>query len=296
MSQIDPSAARGSGSESRFHRATNLLWRLAKIFSASFVLVVLLMMFLENALIFPAPRYPEGNWDHGLEDVYFTSTDGTQLHGVLIEHPDPKVFIMFCHGNGEHVAYNSDLVRHYHQEMNATVFAFDYRGYGRSEGRPHEAGVLKDGHAAQHWFAERAGIQPDQIILIGRSLGGAVAVELAVENGAKALVLERTFTSMPDVAARLYPLLPIRLLMRTQFNSMAKIGEFQGPLLQSHGTRDSLVPHELGRRLFDAATSTQKEFYDEVGVGHNDAYSDGYCSKLKEFIGRLSRDAASSNR
>ena len=291
MSQIDPSAARGgSGNESRFHRATNLLWRLAKIFIATFVLVVLLMMFLENALIFPAPRYPEGDWDHGLEDIYFASADGTQLHGVLVEHPAPDVHIMFCHGNGEHVAYNCDLVRHYHQKLNATVFAFDYRGYGRSDGRPHETGVLQDGHAAHEWFADRAGIEPDQIVLIGRSLGGAVAVDLASANGAKALVLERTFTSMPDVAARLYPFLPIRLLMRTQFDSAAKIGSFDGPILQSHGTEDSLVPHELGRKLFNAATSRQKEFYDEVGLGHNDAYSDGYRDTLERFIREHARN------
>ncbi len=284
MSRIHPAATHGSGNESHFQRATTLLWRLAKVFLASIVLVVLLMMFLENALIFPAPRFPVGNWQHGLEDVHFRADDGTQLHGLILEHDAPAVHILFCHGNGEHVAYNCDLMNRYHDDMNATVFAFDYRGYGRSEGKPNEAGVLQDGRAAQQWLAQRAGIPADEIVLVGRSLGGAVAVELAATNGAKALVLERTFTTMPDVAARLYPFLPIRLLMRTKFDSASKIRNFSGPILQCHGTDDALVPYELGRKLFDAASTTNKQFYDEIGLGHNDGYSDGYWRALQKFL------------
>jgi len=287
MSRIHAATPEGSSDTSQFSRVAMLLWRLAKVFVACYLIGLLMMMFLENALVFPAPRYPTGDWEHSFEDVYFESGDGTKLHGLLLEHDNPHIHILFCHGNGEHVAYTCDLLESYREELNATVMAFDYRGYGRSEGKPHEAGVLADGHAAQQWFAERAGMEPNEIVLIGRSLGGAVAVDLAATNGAKALVIERTFSRMPDVAARLYPFLPVRYLMRTQFDSAAKIDRFPGPILQSHGTVDEIVPYDLGRKLFDAATTDNKQFYDEVGLGHNDGYSDGYRSTLRTFLSEL---------
>lgn len=289
MAQIHEPISVGSVKEIRFPRVRTALWRLAKICVAGYLGILLMMMSLENALIFPAPRYPAGNWRHGLEDVYFQSLDGTNLHGVFVERENPDVHILFCHGNGEHVAYTCDLLQSYRDEMNATVFAFDYRGYGRSEGKPNELGVLDDGRAAQQWLADRVGIPPDEIVLIGRSLGGAVAVDLAATRGAKALVIERTFSSMPEVAARLYPFLPVRLLMRTKFDSASKIGNFNGPILQSHGTDDAVVPYALGRKLFDAAPNGNKRFFDEVGLGHNDGYSDSYWSTLQAFLRDLSK-------
>ncbi len=287
MSWIHQTVADGSGEDSLFHRGRTVLWRLAKMSLACYLAVLLMMIFLENALIFPAPRYPTGNWQHGLEDIHFQSADGTKLHGLLLEHENPDVHILFCHGNGEHVAYTCDLLESYRDDMNATVFAFDYRGYGRSEGKPHEQGVLDDGQAAHQWLAKRVGIRRDEVVLIGRSLGGAVAVDLATTNGARALVIERSFSRMPDVAARLYPFLPIRFLMRTKFDSVSKIGGFGGPILQSHGTEDSIVPYDLARKLFDAAPIDNKQFYDEEDMGHNDPYTDGYWSTLQAFLRNL---------
>ena len=284
MSRIQHYVPNGSANVSRLQRVGRRVSRLARILIVCYLAVLLMMMFLENALIFPAPRYPTGDWQHGLEDVYFQSADGTELHGLFLEHENPDVHILFCHGNGEHVAYTCDLLESYHDDMNATVFSFDYRGYGRSAGKPHEQGVLEDSHAAHQWLAKRLGIRPDEIVLIGRSLGGAVAVDLATTNGARALVIERSFSKMPDVAARLYPYLPIRLLMRTQFDSASKIGSFHGPILQSHGTLDSIIPYDLGRKLFDAAPMDNKQFYDEQDMGHNDPYTHGYWLTLQTFL------------
>ena len=289
MTRTHQAVPAGSGKDSRFQRGRAVLWRLARILFLSYVMVLLMMMFLENALIFPAPRYPTGNWQHGFEDVHFQSADGTKLHGLFLEHENPHVHILFCHGNGEHVAYTSDLLDSYRHHMNATVFAFDYRGYGRSEGKPHEQGVLDDGQAAHQWLAKRVGIRQDEIVLIGRSLGGAVAVDLAATNGARALVIERSFSSMPDVAAKMYPFLPVRFLMRTKFDSVAKIGSFPGPILQSHGTADTIIPYEFGRKLFDAAPSDNKQFYDEEEMGHNDPYTEGYWRTLQKFLRDLDK-------
>src|SRR5208283_3409033 len=115
-----------------------------------------------------------------------------------------------------------------------SVLVFDYRGYGKSEGKPDEPGVLADARAARTWLAQKSGVAENRVVLMGESLGGAVAVDLAAD-GARALILENTFSSMADVAAFHYPWAPVRLLMRTQFNSAAKIRSYRGPVFQSHG-------------------------------------------------------------
>ena len=121
---------------------------------------------------------------------------------------------------------------------------------------------------------------------MGRSLGGAVAVDLAARHPLRGLVLENTFNRLPDVAATHYPWLPVRLIMRTQFDSVSKIGKYRGPIFQSHGTADEIVPIELGRHLFDAAEEP-KEFIPLSGSRHNDARSPAYWSQLQDFLRSL---------
>jgi len=263
------------------------IWRFVRVGLIIYLVVLLLLIFLENSLIFPAPRYPAGEWepaDLAYEDVYFDSEDGTRLHGWFVDHPNPKAHVLFCHGNGECVAYLAELLKRYRHEFGVSIFAFDYRGYGRSEGSPHEHGVLADGHAAQTWLAEKVGVQLSEVIIVGRSLGGAISVDLASRNGARALVLERTFTKMPEVASRLYPFLPVKMLMKTQFDSASKISSYKGPLLSSHGTDDQIIPFEFGKQLFEIATSEDKQFIEESGLGHNDPYSDEYLQALSDFL------------
>jgi fermentation-respiration switch protein FrsA (DUF1100 family) len=121
---------------------------------------------------------------------------------------------------------------------------------------------------------------------MGRSLGGAVAVDLAAKNGARGLILQNTFTSLPDAAARLYPWAPVRLLMKNRYESIKKIGQYQGPVLFSHGTADTLVPYELGRKLYDAAPGA-KEFFAIDGGGHNDAEPPAYRDAVERFLDGL---------
>ena len=192
--------------------------------------------------------------------------------------------MLFCHGNGGNVALWADVLRILHDRMGATAMGFDYRGYGRSEGTPSEVGVLADARAARTWLAQRAGIAENQIVLMGRSLGGAVAVDLAAD-GARGLVLESTFTSMPEVGHAKMPWLPVRTLMQTQFNSLAKISTYHGPLLQSHGTADRLIPYAMGQQLF-AAANEPKQFIAIPGGDHNDPQTDAYYAALFEFLGR----------
>jgi len=275
-----------SGAWGRRFRAA---WRIVRPLLVAYLVVVILAMFLENSLIYFPARYPAGDWSLSgvpIEDAWFQAADGTRLHGWYAEHKQPRAVVLFCHGNGGNVAYWGDALRSLYRHAGVSVLLFDYRGYGRSEGRPNEAGVLADARAARAWLAQRAGIPQEQIVLMGRSLGGAVAVDLAADGGARALVLESTFSSLPDVAAYHYWWLPVRLLVRTRFDARAKIGGYHGPLLQSHSTADTIVPYQFGRRLFEAANEP-KQFLTLQGSDHNDPPDRQYYQALAEFLDGL---------
>ena len=256
----------------------------------AYLLILLAMMWFETALIYPRWAIPPGDWHPaGLsyEDVFFTSSDGTRLHGWYFEQPGATLHVLYCHGNGEDVAALGEYMDVLRERYDVAVFAFDFRGYGRSAGRPEERGVVEDARAAQQWLAQRAGVPASDVVLWGRSIGGAIAVQLAADPGARGLILERTFTSLPDVAAYHYPWLPVRWLMRNRFDSLARIGVYRGPLLQSHGTADEVVPFEQGQRLFEAAGGSPKQFVAMPDVTHNGPNDEAYYTVLQRFLDRL---------
>lgn len=243
-------------------------------------------MLLETSLIFFPSKYPHGDWEPvgiPLEEVDFHSVDGTKLHGWYLGHEKPRMVILFCHGNAGNITNRAIPASRLHDELDASVFVFDYRGYGKSEGRPTERGVLADARAARDYLAKREGIDPDQVVLLGRSLGGAVAVDLAAKDGAKALILQSTFTSIPDVAAFHYPWAPVRWLLRTRLDSISKIHNYPGPVFVSHGNADTIVPFELGKRLYDAVPG-EKEFMTLEDLDHNDSQPNAYYEVLRQFL------------
>jgi fermentation-respiration switch protein FrsA (DUF1100 family) len=261
--------------------------RILRCVVIGYLLVVLAMMLLERWLVYPAPPRSLGNWNPvglGHEDVWFDSADGTRLHGWFVPHAEPKRAILYCHGNGEHIAFNADLAAQLRDRLQASVFLFDYRGYGRSAGRPSEDGCIADGCAAQLWLAKRMAMKPQDVVLMGRSLGSGVAVALAAENGAGALIIENGFPSMPDIAALHYSFLPVRMVMDNRYDSLARIGRYEGPLFQTHGLADTLIPFDLGRRLFDACPSGVKRWLTFPGLGHNSPWPDSYYDELSGFL------------
>jgi fermentation-respiration switch protein FrsA (DUF1100 family) len=211
---------------------------------------------LERKLIFRPAPYPQGNWEPGgtvFEDAWFAAADGTRLHGWFASCDRPRAVVLFAHGNAGNITSRGMSVEMLRRRHRVTVMAFDYRGFGRSEGKPTEEGILQDARAARKWLAKRTGVAERDIIIMGRSLGGAVAVDLAAKDGARGLVLASTFTSLPDASAHHFPYLAPKLLMHHRLDSLAKIVDYHGPLLQSHGDADRVIPYELGRRLFAAA-------------------------------------------
>ena len=181
---------------------------------------------------------------------------------------------------------NADVVSQLSEALDASIFIFDYRGYGHSEGSPTEAGCIADGLAAQRWLAQRIGKQPSDVVVMGRSIGGSIATAVAAKQGAKALVLINAFSRMTDVAAQHYPWLPVRLVMKNRYDSVARIRDYRGPVFQSHGTDDWIVPIRFGRELFEAAPTTQKRFVELSDYGHNDPEPDRYFRELRSFLGQ----------
>ena len=256
----------------------------------AYLSVVVMLSLVERWLVYPAPRSHEGDWvaaDFPHEDVEFAGADGAKLHGWYVPHPNPKAVILFCHGNGENVAELRPLLEPLHDRTDASIFAWDYRGYGKSVGKPHESNLLADARAAQLVLAKRAGVDPSDIVVYGRSLGGAVAVGLAAEHPVRGMVLERTFADMVETAAYHFPWLPVRWVMKNRYPSIERIVTYRGPLFQSHGTADEVVPFEMGKKLFDAATTAKKTFFVVEEGSHNAPQPPEYYKALGEFFDSL---------
>jgi len=265
------------------------LRRVLVVAAAVYLGLILMLMLIERSMVYPAPARAAGEWNPswlGHEEVEFRSADGTRLHGWFLEHPSPHGTMLFCHGNGEHVAYLAEEMELFRERFGVSVMVFDYRGYGKSEGQPNQAGVLADGAAALDWLCKRTDQSPDRIILMGRSLGAAVAVHLASTRGARLLVLDRTFSSMVDVAAVHMRWLPVRLLMRNRYPAARWIANYSGPLFQTHGGADEVVPVELGKRLFDACPSADKRWLVDPQMRHNTPWPARFYDDLADSIAR----------
>ncbi len=282
------SDAAGRTSEHR-RRWPKLFGRVVITLAFAYLMILIAMLFFENLLIFIPARHPIGNWNPtgiAAEDAWFQSADGTRLHGWYVPRSKPRAVILFCHGNAGNVTHRAESMQALHRLVHASVLVFDYRGYGRSEGKPNELGILADARAARAWLAARENIAEQDIVVMGESIGGAVAVDLAARDGARALVLENTFDTLPNVAAYHFPWLPVQWAMRTRLDSVAKIGQYQGPLFQAHGDADTIVPLPCGQRLF-AAANEPKTFMLLPGRDHNDGMPGEYYTALAKFLDSL---------
>jgi len=195
--------------------------------------------------------YPErilstepGNIGLSFENVSFETTDGLKLSGWFIPCEGARGVILFCHGNAGNISHRLDSIQIFHQ-LGLSVFIFDYRGYGQSEGKPSESGTYRDVESAWQYLVEEQQVNPDKIIVFGRSLGGAVAAWQARSHTPGALILESTFTSIPDLAARLYPYLPVKLLSRFQYDTEGYLKGVNSPVLIVHSPDDEMMPSLL---------------------------------------------------
>lgn len=206
------------------------------------------------------------------EDVYINVTAKERIHGWYFAANNPDSgqegpVALFCHGNAGNISHRLETVVLI-LSLGVDILLFDYRGYGKSDGSPSEANIYADAKACYNWLVEQKGVRPENIILFGRSLGGAVAIELARRAKCGGVVVESSFTSAADMGKRMFPFIPIKYLVRYRFDSIGKIGSLTCPVLVTHSPDDDIVPFEMGRRLF-AAANEPKRFITLRG-GHND--------------------------
>jgi hypothetical protein len=236
-----------------------------------FCLVVWLMQ--AKLVWFPGPPPARTPADAGLayEEVALRADDGVQIAAWWIPAGSagnsPIGAVIVCHGNAGSIENRIPLALAL-RRTGLSVLLFDYRGYGNSEGSPSEDGTYLDGEAAWEHVVRDRGIPASRLVVFGESLGGGVAVELAGRREVAALVLESAFPSVPELGARVYKMLPVRLLARIHYDNAAKIGALHLPLLVMHSPDDEIVPIDLGRSLFEAA-GEPKQFVETTG-GHND--------------------------
>jgi len=249
---------------------------------------VVLMIFEDRFIYFPAP-FPEGYYHavpRGLhiQEHWFTAGDGVRLNGWFVPNDSGLATLVMSHGNAGNISHRLDLLIRL-KKAGFSIFIYDYRGYGKSEGTPTEAGLYRDGLAAYDYAITLPGVDSQRVILFGTSLGSAVAVDVATQRSVSGLVLETPFTSARDMAQALYPFLPTRFLIKSRFDSERKIRSISVPVLVVHGTEDSVVPLALGKKLFEAAR-TPKEFYEIPGADHNNTFMVGgeeYQRRIRGF-------------
>lgn len=268
-------------------RVRRLATILAIALAAGYLAVCVGLFLAQRHLIyFPSPHYGSTPGDVGLpyEDFTLTTDDGIALAAWYVPGERARPTILFCHGNGGNMSDLCSALKSLHR-LGYSALIFDYRGYGRSAGQPSEAGLYRDAEAAWHHLVQVRGAPPSQIVLMGRSLGGPVAIDLAARHTPAALVVECTFASLVDIGQREYPLLPVSLLCRDRFESIRKLPQVTCPKLFLHGTSDELIPLEEARRLF-AAAPEPKRFVETPG-GHNDAgfeYNPEYVRLLGDWL------------
>jgi fermentation-respiration switch protein FrsA (DUF1100 family) len=229
--------------------------------------VTIVYLFQRRLQYFPDPSppgTPSSRLYPGLEEVGLETSDGVKLQAWYLAGKRPLTVVVF-HGNGGHRGHRVDLLERF-QRMGLGLFLLDYRGYGGSEGSPHEAGLYADAEAAISWCEARVG---PELIYFGESLGSGVAVEMATRKTPRALIIESGFSSAVDVAQKHYPFLPVGILMRDRYAAAEKIGRVACPLLMLHGDSDQLVPMEFGKRLYDVANEP-RQWHVMAGAGHND--------------------------
>lgn len=258
---------------------------------------------IDEFVLFQPRKSNADNWKPDnlvFEDVYFESADGTKLHGWYCPVENPRAVVLYLHGNGGDLSWRTRRLRDLQQNRKVSVFIFDYRGYGKSEGIPTVPGAIADAEAARTELARRAAVPEKDVVLLGRSLGGAIAAQLLEKIPPRAVIIQSSFSSERDIAIKLTepsgPLKNVwwrpavasvaRVMPKDKLNSVARLKQYSGPVLISHGDRDRLIPFSQGRALYDAAAG-KKDFFTVRGGGHNDYPTDQYNAVFDQFIDAL---------
>ncbi len=255
------------------------------------ILAYFLWMFLfqSKQVYFPRTRLVAEPGDIGLEfeSVELVTKDNINIHAWYIPHPYERAVILFCHGNAGNISHRLESIQLFHR-LGLSTFIFDYRGYGRSKGKPSEKGTYLDAEAGWDYLVNEKSIPPEKIIVFGRSLGGAVAAKVAMDNNPGALISESAFSSIKTLASEMYPFLPVRTFFRFEYPTADYTRETECPILVVHSRDDEMIGINHAHTIFDAAKEP-KEFL-EISGSHNECHLDSgstYEKSLDVFIRRF---------
>jgi fermentation-respiration switch protein FrsA (DUF1100 family) len=257
--------------------------------AAGYVLLVAVIYLMQGRMLYlpdqPGRTLDATPVDAGMvyEDVSLETADRVKLHGWYIPGAKPGV-LLFFHGNAGNVSHRLESIRQFHQ-LGLSVLIIDYRGYGQSKGRPTENGLYLDAEAAWRYLTRTRGVEPGNIVIFGRSLGGAVAAWLAMRHEAGALIVESSFTSVPDLAREIYPWLPVRWLSRLRHATVDYVRHVQSPVLVIHSVDDEIIPFHHGEEILAAAPEPRS--FLELRGSHNEAFmldESRYLNSLSEFL------------
>lgn len=270
------------------------VWSILLLVAGAYAALLVFLFFSQSRLLY-LPNLPSREViatpeEVGLayEPVTIVTEDGVSLDGWFIPARQSRGVLLFFHGNAGNISHRFDSLKIFN-ELGLATLILDYRGYGRSQGRPSEEGTYHDANAAWRYLTEQRRIAGEDIVLFGRSLGAAIAAYLATKHTPRALIIESAFTSVPDIAAEVYPFLPARWLARFHYNTKAHLRSVSCPVLVVHSRDDDIIPFAHGRRLFTAANEP-KQFL-EIRGGHNDgifvsrqSYVDGLDAFLTAYV------------
>jgi pimeloyl-ACP methyl ester carboxylesterase len=238
---------------------------------------------LEDRLLYHPTRRADGPFAPApLRDVALHTADGTTIHARWRPHPGADGAVLFCHGNAGDLTDRTGVVERLGEALGESVLVFDYPGYGYSNGEPSELGCYAAADAAYTWLTRTQGVGPEHVIIYGESLGGGVAVDLASRVPHRALVLVKTFTSVPDVAEAHVPLLPARWLMPSRFDNLVKIARCRQPVFIAQGDADRLIPFVHGQQL--AAANPRAQLFVLHGADHNGPLGTESYAALRRFL------------
>lgn len=267
----------------------NAFIKILLVLAIAYGLLVLLVYLMQGKMLYLAdlpgraleatPR----NAGMEYEDVWLQTEDGVDIHGWYVHGPSERV-LLFFHGNAGNISHRLYSIRQF-LDLGLSVFIIDYRGYGQSGGRVNEQGFYRDADAAWRYLTTERGIAASDIVIFGRSMGGSVAANLASRVEPKALILESTFTSVPDAARDIYPWLPARWLSRLRHATKEYVRDVHSPVLVVHSRDDEIIPYHHGEQIFDAANEPRTML--TLRGGHNDAIATdeaNYVAGLQRFL------------
>lgn len=221
-----------------------------------------------------------------IQDLELPMPDGTRIHARWAPNPQATGAVLYCHGNGGNIEHHAKNVRDIWDNLHESVLIIDYPGYGYSQGKPTEAGCHAAADAAYDWLTQKQKIVPGRILIMGESLGGGVAVDLASRRDYRALILVRTFTCVADMADDQFPLLFSASLVTNHFDNLQKIPQCKQPVFIAQADQDRTIPFRHGERLRQACTAPV-DFCVLRGLGHNDPLPSEFYTSLRQFLAKV---------